>query len=53
MFECQEEEFEKAVLVGIVNRLQTREQVDEYLAELDFLANTAGVEPVRRTKFRW
>lgn len=48
MFECQEEEFEKAVLVGIVNRLQTREQVDEYLAELDFLANTAGVEPVKR-----
>ncbi len=48
MFDCQEEEFEKAVLVGIVNRLQTREQVDEYLAELDFLANTAGVEPVKR-----
>ena len=48
MFECQEEEFEKAVLVGIVNRQQTREQVDEYLAELDFLANTAGVEPVKR-----
>ena len=48
MFECQEEEFERAVLVGIVNRLQTREQVDEYLAELDFLANTAGVEPVKR-----
>ncbi len=48
MFECQNEELEKAVLVGIVNRMQTREQVDEYLAELDFLANTAGVEPVKR-----
>lgn len=48
MFECQNVELEKAVLVGIVNRMQTREQVDEYLAELDFLANTAGVEPVKR-----
>lgn len=48
MFECQNDELEKAVLVGIVNRMQTREQVDEYLTELDFLANTAGVEPVKR-----
>ena len=48
MFDCQNDELEKAVLVGIVNRMQTREQVDEYLAELDFLANTAGVEPVKR-----
>lgn len=48
MFECQNDELEKAVLVGIVNRMQTREQVDEYLAELDFLANTAGVEPAKR-----
>ena len=48
MFECQEEELERAVLVGIVNRQQTREQVDEYLAELEFLANTAGVLPVKK-----
>ena len=48
MFECQEEEFERAVLVGIVNRQQTREQVDEYLAELEFLASTAGVSPVKK-----
>ncbi|MBO7570702.1 MAG: GTPase HflX [Bacteroidales bacterium] len=48
MFECQEEEFERAVLVGIVNRQQTREQVDEYLAELDFLASTAGVVTVKK-----
>jgi GTP-binding protein HflX len=48
MFECQEEEFERAVLVGIVNRQQTREQVDEYLAELEFLASTAGVLPVKK-----
>lgn len=48
MFECQEEEFERAVLVGIVNRQQTREQVEEYLAELEFLASTAGVLPVKK-----
>ena len=48
MFECQEDEFERAVLVGIVNRQQTREQVDEYLAELEFLASTAGVLPVKK-----
>jgi len=48
MFECQEEELERAVLVGIVNRQQTREQVDEYLAELEFLASTAGVLPVKK-----
>ena len=48
MFDCQEEELERAVLVGIVNRQQTREQVDEYLAELEFLANTAGVLPVKK-----
>ena len=48
MYDCQEEELEKAVLVGIVNRQQTREQVDEYLAELDFLASTAGVMPVKK-----
>ena len=48
MFDCQEAEFERAVLVGIVNRQQTREQVDEYLAELEFLASTAGVLPVKK-----
>lgn len=48
MIDCQNEELEKAVLVGIVNQQQTREQVDEYLAELEFLANTAGVIPVKK-----
>jgi len=38
---------EKAVLVGVISQDQTREQVYEYLAELEFLAKTAGVEPVR------
>ncbi|MDD4150550.1 MAG: GTPase HflX [Bacteroidales bacterium] len=39
---------EKAVLVGVINQEQTKEQVDEYLDELEFLAKTAGVEPVKR-----
>ncbi|MDD2635318.1 MAG: GTPase HflX [Bacteroidales bacterium] len=39
---------EKAVLVGVINQEQTKEQVYEYLDELDFLAKTAGVEPTKR-----
>ncbi len=39
---------EKAVLVGVINKDQTREQVDEYLLELEFLAETAGVDPVKK-----
>ncbi len=39
---------EKAVLVGVVNNEQTKEQVDEYLDELEFLAKTAGVYPQMR-----
>lgn len=34
---------EKAILVGVVSQNQTAEQVDEYLDELAFLAETAGV----------
>ncbi|MDR2010077.1 MAG: GTPase HflX [Bacteroidales bacterium] len=39
---------EKAVLAGIITQNQSREQVDEYLDELDFLAQTAGVLPVKK-----
>ncbi|MCT4581985.1 MAG: GTPase HflX [Flavobacteriales bacterium] len=38
---------EKAVLVGLIQRDQTTEQVYEYLDELAFLAETAGAETVR------
>ncbi|WP_430895396.1 MULTISPECIES: GTPase HflX [unclassified Paraflavitalea] len=38
---------EKAVLVGLVHKDQTEVQVKEYLAELAFLASTAGAETVR------
>jgi GTP-binding protein HflX len=33
---------ERAVLVGLVHKEQTEQQVQEYLDELDFLAVTAG-----------
>jgi GTP-binding protein HflX len=39
---------EKAVLVGLVHKLQTEEQVKEYLNELAFLAETAGAKAVKR-----
>lgn len=42
------QEEEKAVLVGVVQKDQTQEQVDEYLAELAFLAETAGAITVKK-----
>jgi GTP-binding protein HflX len=39
---------EKAILVGVVDKSQTEEQVQEYLDELAFLAETAGAVTVKR-----
>ncbi len=39
---------EHAVLVGVVYGMQTEEQVNEYLNELEFLALTAGAKTDRR-----
>lgn len=39
---------EEAVLVGLITRSQSEEQVKEYLDELDFLSETAGIRPVKR-----
>ncbi|OSZ82148.1 GTPase HflX [Chitinophagaceae bacterium IBVUCB1] len=39
---------EKAVLVGLVHKNQTEAQTVEYLAELAFLAETAGAESVKQ-----
>ena len=39
---------EKAVLVGLVHKDQTEPQVQEYLDELAFLAETAGAVTVKR-----
>ena len=38
---------EKAVLVGLVHKLQTEHQLKEYLEELAFLAETAGAKAVK------
>lgn len=41
-------ELESAVIVGVVSRNQTLEQIMEYLDELEFLALTAGAVTVKR-----
>lgn len=38
----------RAILVGVITQGQTEEQVNEYLDELAFLADTAGAEPVKK-----
>jgi GTP-binding protein HflX len=38
---------ETAVLVGVISQLQTQAEAQEYLAELAFLAETAGANTVR------
>lgn len=37
---------ENAILVGVIQGLDTKEQVEEYLEELEFLAMTAGAKTV-------
>ena len=39
---------EKAVLVGVITKNQKQEEAEEYLAELSFLAETAGAIPVKK-----
>jgi GTP-binding protein HflX len=39
---------EKAVLVGLIHKDQTEQQVQEYMDELAFLAETAGAKAVKR-----
>lgn len=39
---------ENAILVGLVQKDQTEEQVQEYLDELEFLALTAGAQTIKR-----
>ena len=39
---------EKAVLVGVIQKTHTEEQVKEYMDELAFLAETAGAKTIKR-----
>ena len=43
---------EKSVLVSVIQKDQTEEQVDEYLDELAFLAETAGAKTLKSFKQR-
>ncbi len=45
-------EEEKAVLVGVIQKDNTEEQVNEYLDELAFLAETAGAITIKKFKQR-
>jgi GTP-binding protein HflX len=47
-FIITEEQTEKAVLVGLITPDQNEQQVKEYLDELDFLAETADIKPVKQ-----
>lgn len=42
------EKAERAVLVGVIDKIQTEEQAQEYLDELAFLAETAGAVTMKR-----
>jgi GTPase len=48
MLEKKAIEYEKVVLVGVINRKQNEEKVTEYLDELEFLTYTAGGEVAKR-----
>ena len=38
---------EKAILIGLILKNQLKEEVDEYLQELQFLAMTSGAQTVK------
>lgn len=48
MIEKKDTAYEKAVLIGIINKEQNEEKVKEYLDELEFLTYTAGGEVLKR-----
>jgi GTP-binding protein HflX len=48
MLEKQNTEYEKAILVGVINRQQNEKKIQEYLDELEFLTYTAGGEVLKR-----
>ncbi|KPM31068.1 GTPase HflX [Croceitalea dokdonensis DOKDO 023] len=48
MLEKKTTEYEKSVLIGIINQEQDKTKVEEYLDELEFLTYTAGGEVLKR-----
>lgn len=47
-FIISQQKSEEAVLVGLITQKQNEAQVKEYLDELDFLSDTAGLVPMKR-----
>ena len=48
MIEIKERYIEKAIFVGVIKQGDDERQVNEYLDELEFLAETAGAEGTKR-----
>lgn len=48
IYDLKNNEIEKAVLVGVISQNESSDQVNEYLDELAFLADTAGVVVEKR-----
>ena len=48
MLEKKTQNLERVVLVGVIDKNQDEEKVNEYLDELAFLAETAGAEPIKK-----
>lgn len=52
MLDKEESNYEKVILIGIINQQQNEEKAKEYLDELAFLSFTAGGEVVKRFQQR-
>ena len=50
MIESKKSNFEKTVLVGIINDSQNEEKLNEFLEELEFLSVTAGGKVIKKFK---
>jgi GTP-binding protein HflX len=50
MIESKKSNFERSVLVGVVNNSQNEEKLNEFLEELEFLSVTAGGKVIRKFK---
>lgn len=48
MLEIEKNNYEKAVLIGVITQKQSEDKLNEYLDELEFLTQTAGGEVAKR-----
>ena len=52
MLEKKKEQYETAVLIGLITKDQDADKLKEYMDELEFLAYTAGAEVLKRFEQR-